>query len=79
MEPTIDAALKAVKAGQFKAEDYGKWSHMGVKGSSLSPLGTFDKRIPADLVAKVRAREKEILDGKFTVKIDDDQPKPTAR
>jgi basic membrane lipoprotein Med (substrate-binding protein (PBP1-ABC) superfamily) len=79
MEPTIDAALKAVKAGQFKAEDYGKWSHMGVKGSSLSPLGTFEKRIPADLVAKVRAREKEILDGKFTVKIDDDQPKPTAR
>ena len=79
MEPTIDAALKAVKAGQFKAEDYGKWSHMGVKGSSLSPLGTFEKRIPAELVAKVRAREKEILDGKFTVKIDDDQPKGTAR
>jgi len=79
MEPTIDAALKAVKAGQFKAEDYGKWSHMGVKGSSLSPLGTFEKRIPAELVAKVRAREKEILDGKFTVKIDDSQPKPTAK
>ncbi|NWG73679.1 MAG: BMP family protein [Rubrivivax sp.] len=79
MEPTIDAALKAVKAGQFKAEDYGKWSHMGVKGSSLSPLGTFEKRIPAELVARVRAREKEILDGKFTVKIDDSQPKATAR
>ncbi len=79
MEPTIDTALKAVKAGQFKAEDYGKWSHMGVKGSSLSPLGTFEKRIPAELVAKVRAREKEILDGKFTVKIDDDQPKGSAR
>jgi hypothetical protein len=30
-------------------------------------------------VAKVRAREKEILDGKFTVKIDDDQPKGSAR
>jgi basic membrane lipoprotein Med (substrate-binding protein (PBP1-ABC) superfamily) len=79
MEPTIDTALKAVKAGQFKAEDYGKWSHMGVKGSSLSPLGTFEKRIPADLVAKVRAREKEIYDGKFTVKIDDNQPKGTAK
>ncbi len=79
MEPTIDTALKAVKAGQFKAEDYGKWSHMGVKGSSLSPLGTFEKRIPAELVAKVRAREKEILDGKFTVKIDDDQPKGSAK
>ncbi|MFP5397478.1 MAG: BMP family protein [Gammaproteobacteria bacterium] len=79
VEPTIDAALKAVKAGSFKAEDYGHHSHMKVKGSSLSPLGTFDKRIPADLVAKVRTREKDILDGKFSVKVDDAQPKPTAR
>ena len=79
MEPTIDTALKAVKAGSFKAEDYGHHSHMKVKGSSLSPLGTFDKRIPADLVAKVRTREKDILDGKFSVKVDDAQPKPTAR
>ncbi|HMM84713.1 BMP family protein [Azohydromonas sp.] len=79
MEPTIDAALKAVKAGSFKAEDYGHHSHMKVKGSSLSPLGTFEKRIPADLVAKVRTREKDILDGKFSVKVDDAQPKPTAR
>ena len=79
MEPTIDAALKAVKAGSFKAEDYGHHSHMKVKGSSLSPLGTFEKRIPADLVAKVRAREKDLLDGKFSVKVDDAQPKPTAR
>ncbi len=79
MEPTIDAALKAVKAGSFKAEDYGHHSHMKVKGSSLSPLGTFEKRIPGDLVAKVRAREKDLLDGKFSVKVDDAQPKPTAR
>lgn len=79
MEPTIDAALKAVKAGGFKAEDYGHHSHMKVGGSSLSPLGTFEKKIPADLVATVRAREKDILDGKFSVKVDDAQPKPTAR
>ena len=79
MEPTIDAALKAVKAGTFKAEDYGHYSHMKVKGSALSPLGTFESRIPADLLARVRAREKEIYDGKFTVKVDDGQPKGTAR
>jgi basic membrane protein A len=78
MEPTIDAALKAVKAGQFKAEDYGKYSTMKFKGSELSPLGTFEKTIPADLVAKVKAREKEIYDGKFTVKVDDNQPKGSA-
>jgi len=79
MEPTIDAALKAVKAGSFKAEDYGHYSHMKVKGSELSPLGSFEKKIPADLVAKVRAKEKAILEGKFSVKVDDAQPKGTAK
>jgi len=79
MEPTIDRALKAVKDGKFKAEDYGQFSMMKFKGSELSPLGTFDKKIPADLVAKVRAKEKAIYDGKFSVKVDDNQPKPTAK
>lgn len=79
MEPTIDRALKAVKDGKFKAEDYGQYSMMKFKGSELSPLGTFDKKIPADLVTKVRAKEKAIYDGKFSVKVDDNQPKPTAK
>ena len=79
MEPTIDAALKAVKAGQFKAEDYGKFSTMKFKGSELAPLGTFEKKIPADVVAKVKAREAEIASGKFVVKVDDGQPKPGAK
>ncbi len=75
MEPTIDRALKAVKDGKFTAEDYGQYSMMKFKGSELSKLGTFEKKIPAPIVAKVRAREKEILEGKFTVKVDDSQPK----
>ncbi len=79
MEPTIERALKAVKDGSFKAEDYGSYSMMKHKGSSLAPLGTFEKKIPADLVAKVRAKEKAILDGKFSVKVDDTQPKGTAK
>ncbi|WP_326539424.1 BMP family protein [Pseudorhodoferax sp.] len=79
MEPSIDRALQLVKSGQFKAEDYGQYSHMKHKGSELSPLGTFEKKIPADLVAKVRAREADILSGKASVKIDDGQPKSTAK
>lgn len=79
MEPTIDAALKAVKAGQFKAEDYGKYSQMQFKGSELSPLGTFATRIPKATLDLVAKRQKEILEGKFTVKVDDNQPKPTAK
>ena len=35
--------------------------------------------MPAELVAKVKAKEKAILDGKFAVKVDDGQPKPTAK
>ncbi|MBK1613386.1 BMP family ABC transporter substrate-binding protein [Rubrivivax gelatinosus] len=75
MEPTIDAAIKAVKAGAFKAEDYGRYSTMKFKGSELAPLGTFAKKVPADLVAKVQAKEKAILAGSFVVKVDDSQPK----
>ncbi|MEO8280100.1 MAG: BMP family protein [Ideonella sp.] len=75
MEPTIDLAIKTVKAGQFKAEEYGKYSMMKYKGSDLAPLGTFASKVPADLMTKVKAREKAILDGKFSVKVDDKQPK----
>ena len=79
MEPTIDLALKNVKAGSFKAEDYGVYSTMKYKGSELAPLGTFDAKVPADLKAKVAAKQKAILDGSFKVKVDDSQPKPTAK
>ena len=79
MEPTIERALEAVKGGKFKPEDYGSYSMMKYKGSELAPLGTFESKIPADLVKKVRDRERAILDGKFTVKIDDNQPKPNAK
>jgi basic membrane lipoprotein Med (substrate-binding protein (PBP1-ABC) superfamily) len=77
MEPTIERALGLVKSGKFTAEDYGQYSMMKHKGSELAPLGTFESRLPKDLVAKVRAREKAILDGQFVVKVDDTQPKPT--
>jgi basic membrane protein A len=79
MEPSIDRAIKLVKEGKFKAEDYGPYSMMKHKGSELAPLGTFEKKIPADIVAKVKAKEKDILDGKFTVKVDDGQPKSTTK
>ncbi|MBA4265561.1 MAG: BMP family ABC transporter substrate-binding protein [Comamonadaceae bacterium] len=75
MEPSIDAAIKAVKGGTFKAEDYGPYSMMKHKGSSLSPLGTFEGKVPAEIMAKVKAREADILSGKVVVKVDDSQPK----
>ena len=79
MEPTIDRALKAVKEGKFKAEDYGQYSMMKFKGSELSPLGTFEGKVPKAVMDKVAQRQKEILEGKFTVKVDDNAPKATAK
>src|SRR4051812_5341915 len=79
MEPTIDLALKNVKDGKFKPEDYGQYSMMKYKGSELAPLGTFEKKVPAEIAAKVQAKQKDILAGKFTVKVDDSQPKSTAK
>jgi basic membrane lipoprotein Med (substrate-binding protein (PBP1-ABC) superfamily) len=75
MEPTVAAALAKVKAGTFSAEDYGPYSMMKAKGSSLAPLGTFEKKVPAELVAKVKAKEKAILDGSFKVKVVESEPK----
>lgn len=79
MEPSIDRALKLVKDGKFAAEDYGTYSTMKHKGSSLAPLGTFEKKVPADVVAKVKAKEADILAGKFTVVVDDNAPKSSAK
>ena len=79
MEPSIDRAAKLVRDGKFIAEDYGPYSMMKHKGSELAPLGTFAGKVPADIVAKVKAREEAILSGKFTVKVDDTQPKSTAK
>ena len=79
MEPSIERALKLVKEGKFAAEDYGQYSMMKHKGSELSRLGTFEGKVPAAIMAKVAAREKDILAGKFVVKVDDSQPKSSAR
>ncbi|CAM5608848.1 basic membrane lipoprotein Med (substrate-binding protein (PBP1-ABC) superfamily) [Aquamicrobium terrae] len=74
-QPTLDKAVAEVKAGTFKAEDYGVYSYMKNGGCSLAPLGTFDGKVPADVMAKVAEKEKAIKDGSFTVEIDDSEPK----
>jgi len=74
-EPTLDAAIAAVKAGSFKADDYGQYSFMKAGGSSISALGTFEDKVPADVKAKVAAKEADIKSGAFTVAIDDSEPK----
>src|SRR5215208_1546544 len=70
-EPTLDHAIEQIKANAFKAEDYGIYSFMKHGGCSVSPLGSFEGKVPADVMAKVKEREDQIKSGAFTVKIDD--------
>ena len=80
MEPTIDRAIKAVKAGKFKAEDYGQYSMMKHKGSRAGAARHVREEGAGrrDDQGEGQGRSA-ILDGKFTVKVDDSQPKSDAK
>ena len=74
-EPTLDAAIKAIQDKAFKADDYGQYSSMKFGGCSLSPLGTFEGKVPADVMSKVQAKQEAIKSGAFSVTVDDSEPK----
>jgi basic membrane protein A and related proteins len=74
-EPTLDAAIEAVRAGEFAAEDYGVYSYMIHEGSSMAPLGTFEGRVPQEVMDLVAEREAAIRAGEFEVEINDDEPR----
>ena len=77
MEPSIDRAIDKVKADGFSAEDYGQYSYMKYGGASLAPLGTFEGKIDAKVMALVEQRQQEIIDGLFRVNVNDSEPKST--
>ncbi|MEQ1941803.1 BMP family protein [Mesorhizobium sp. VNQ89] len=74
-EPTLDKAIAEVKAGTFKAADYGVYSFMKNGGCSLAPFGTFEDKIPAEIKAMVAEKEKAIKDGSLVTVINDEEPK----
>jgi basic membrane protein A and related proteins len=73
-EPTMAAAIANVKAGTFVADNYGVYSYMKNGGCSISPLGTFEGKVPEAAMALVAERQAAILDGSFTVEVDDSEP-----
>jgi basic membrane lipoprotein Med (substrate-binding protein (PBP1-ABC) superfamily) len=73
-EPTLNAAIAAVKDGSFEAANYGLYSFMKEEGSSLAPLGTFEGKVPEAAMELVREREAAIRDGSYEVEIDDSEP-----
>jgi basic membrane protein A and related proteins len=74
-EPTLDHAIEMVKAGTFKADNYGVFSFMKEGGCSLAPLGTFEGKVPEEAMALVAEREAAIKAGEFVVEINDEEPK----
>ena len=78
-EPAADRAIAQVREGKFTAEDYGPYAMMKHKGSELAPLGSFEGKVPADLVRKVQQRQADILAGRFVVPVDDKAPRPTKK
>jgi basic membrane protein A and related proteins len=75
MEPTIDKAIEAVKAGEFKAEDYGRYSFMAHGGASLAPMDP--ELVEQEVIDLVKHKVEEIKSGKLEVEIDDSEPKST--
>ena len=74
-EPTLDKAIAEVKAGTFKADDYGVYSFMKEGGCSLAPLGTFEGKVPAGVMSKVAEKEAAIKAGTLKIAINDEEPK----
>ena len=67
VEPVVDAVIQRVRAGAFTSEDYAPYSMMRVKGATLSPLGSFERKVLPNLLGRVRAKEADILKGRFQV------------
>jgi basic membrane protein A len=60
-----------VQDGTFEAADYGQYSFMGYGGGSLV---VDESLISPEVLAKVRERENEIMDGMFRVNVNDARP-----
>jgi len=74
MEPTIDRAIAAVRAGAFEPIDYGQFSFMAFGGASLALDPAL---VPAEVVAEVEAVQADILAGLFRVNVNDAEPVST--
>jgi basic membrane protein A and related proteins len=71
MGPTVDTAIAAVADGSYAADDYGQYSYMAYGGGSLA---LDESLIPVDVVAAVKAREAAIMDGSYTLTVNDEAP-----
>ncbi len=75
MHPTVEAVLKQVRDQTFKEANLAEYSFMKNGGSSIAPFNTAVKGgIPADLITKIEAKEKEMKSGAFTTPVNEKTP-----
>jgi basic membrane protein A and related proteins len=74
MRPTVEYLFKQVAAGTFTAQDLKDFSMMGKGGATLAPFHNTESKIPADLLAAVKAKQADIMSGAFRVDINEAQP-----
>jgi basic membrane lipoprotein Med (substrate-binding protein (PBP1-ABC) superfamily) len=75
MRPTVDEVIKEFKAGSLHSQNLGQFSFMKNGGSSLAPINSdVPGGIPQDLIDKVTAKQKDMMDGAFETPIDESAP-----
>jgi basic membrane lipoprotein Med (substrate-binding protein (PBP1-ABC) superfamily) len=75
MRPTVDEVIKEFKAGSLHSQNLGQFSFMKNGGSSLAPINSdVPGGIPQDLIDKVTAKQKDIMEGAFETPIDESAP-----
>jgi basic membrane protein A len=75
MGPTVQAVLQQVRDGKYVGANLKDYSFLKNGGSSLAELNTAVKGgIPADLMAKVTAKQAELKSGSFTTPVDEKTP-----
>lgn len=74
MYPLIKKSVEAVQAGQWKAANLKDWSMMAAGGAKLAPYHGFESKLPEDVKAKVADIQAKIMNGSFTVPVDESEP-----
>jgi basic membrane lipoprotein Med (substrate-binding protein (PBP1-ABC) superfamily) len=74
MDPTVKYIIDQVTAGTFAPIDLKDFSMMAMGGATLADFHGNDAKVPADLLAAVKAKEEAIKSGMFRVPIDEAQP-----
>jgi len=72
--PSVEYLIKVVGAGAYTAQDLKDFSMFAKGGAMLAPYHNTESKIPADLLAKIVAKEKAIKNGEFRVDINDVAP-----